>query len=152
MRAALPGLVGERGARIEDKGLSIVVHTRAAAHPDAELAALAAPIRELARQHGLEAHPGRYVVEIRPPGFDKGTALAALVQQFDPSAVMYVGDDLGDLPAFAIVDSLRDGGRPGLTVCSGSAEVTQMAERADLVVDGPEGVVDFLSAVVREVR
>jgi trehalose 6-phosphate phosphatase len=29
-------------------------------------------------------------------------------------------------------------------VCSGSTEVTALAERADIVVDGPEGVVALL--------
>jgi trehalose 6-phosphate phosphatase len=32
-------------------------------------------------------------------------------------------------------------------VCSGSTEVTALAERADLVVDGPDGVVALLSAI-----
>jgi trehalose 6-phosphate phosphatase len=32
-------------------------------------------------------------------------------------------------------------------VCSGSAEVTELAERADLVVDGPAGVVRLLTAL-----
>jgi trehalose 6-phosphate phosphatase len=31
-----------------------------------------------------------------------------------------------------------------VTVCSGSAEVTELAERADIVVDGPDGVVALL--------
>jgi trehalose 6-phosphate phosphatase len=57
---------------------------------------------------------------------------------------MYAGDDLGDLPAFAAVDKLRSDGVPGLLVCSGSTEVTELAERADLVVDGPAGVVRLL--------
>jgi len=149
VRVALPGLVAARQARIEDKRLSIVVHTRGAEHPDKELAALAATVRELAVQHGLEAHPGRYVIEIRSPGFDKGAALADLVREFDPHTVLFIGDDLGDLPAFAVVESLRGLGRPGLTVCSGATEVTQVAERADLVVDGPAGVVDLLTALVR---
>jgi trehalose 6-phosphate phosphatase len=60
---------------------------------------------------------------------------------------MYAGDDLGDLPAFAAVDKLRSDGVPGLLVCSGSAEVTELAERADLVVDGPAGVVRLLMAL-----
>lgn len=152
VRASLPGLVAGRQARIEDKRLSIVVHTRSAEHPDAELAALAAPVRELARLHGLQAHPGRYVVEVRPPEFDKGGALRALVGEYDPAAVAFVGDDLGDLPAFAVVESLRAAGRPGLTVCSGSTEAAQVAERADLVVDGPAGVVDLLTALSRVAR
>ena len=36
---------------------------------------------------------------------------------------------------------------PGLTVFSGSAEVSALAETADLVVDGPDGVVALLSAL-----
>lgn len=148
VREALPDLVAGRQARIEDKRLSIVVHTRGADHPDAELAALTAPVRALAVEHGLEAHPGRAVVEIRPPGFDKGGALTALAEEYDAAAVLFIGDDLGDLPAFEAVESMRDRGRPGLTVCSGSAEVTQVAERADLVVDGPQGVVELLSGLV----
>lgn len=147
VRAELPGIVADRQARIEDKRLSIVVHTRGADDPDVELAALAAPVRELATQHGLEAHRGRAVVEIRPPGFDKGGALSALVLEHDPSVVLFIGDDLGDLPAFDVVESMRSQGRPGLTVCSGAAEVTAVAERADLVVDGPPGVIALLTAL-----
>jgi trehalose 6-phosphate phosphatase len=61
-----------------------------------------------------------------------------------------VGDDLGDLAAFAAVEQLRAEGVPGLLVCSGSTEVTALAERADLVVDGPEGVAALLSALADE--
>jgi len=32
-------------------------------------------------------------------------------------------------------------------VCSGSAEVTDLADLADLVVDGPDGVVSLLGAL-----
>jgi trehalose 6-phosphate phosphatase len=35
-----------------------------------------------------------------------------------------------------------------LLVCSGSAEVTALAAKADLVVDGPEGVADFIDELV----
>ena len=56
----------------------------------------------------------------------------------------FVGDDLGDLAAFDAVDALRAAGTPGLLVCSGSTEVTALADRADLVVDGPDGVVALL--------
>ncbi|MGB9376419.1 MAG: trehalose-phosphatase [Mycobacteriales bacterium] len=151
VREQLPALVEGRQARIEDKRLSIVVHTRGADHPEAELAALAAPVRALADRHGLVAHPGRNVVEIRPPEFDKGSALSALVEQYDPATVVFIGDDVGDLAAFDVVDSLRAQGRHGLTVCSASSEVTQVAGRADLVVDGPPGVLELLTALGREV-
>jgi len=61
--------------------------------------------------------------------------------------VAYFGDDLGDLPAFAAVDDLRADGLAGLKVCSGSAEVQRLADAADLVVDGPPGVLAFLQGL-----
>lgn len=91
--------------------------------------------------------PGRLVLELRPPGMDKGVALLEYVRETGASAVLYAGDDLGDLPAFAAVDKLRSDGVPGLLVCSGSDEVTELRERADVVVDGPEGVVRLLRAL-----
>jgi trehalose 6-phosphate phosphatase len=45
------------------------------------------------------------------------------------------------------VAQLRAEGVPGLAVCSGSAEVTGLADEADLVVDGPPGVVALLDAL-----
>ena len=78
---------------------------------------------------------------------DKGQALKTLLAERQCHAVMYVGDDLGDLAAFGAVRALRATGIPGLTVCSGSAEVSALAAEADLVVDGPDGVVDLLNAL-----
>jgi trehalose 6-phosphate phosphatase len=60
---------------------------------------------------------------------------------------MYCGDDLGDVPAFEAIAGLRAEGVPGLAVCSGSAEVTALADLADLVVDGPDGVAALLGAL-----
>ena len=147
-RAALPALVGPEGANVEDKGLSLVVHTRTAPDPVGALARLEAPVAELAARAGLELHPGRLVLELRPPGFDKRAALLSLCEP-RPSAVVFAGDDRGDLPAFDAVDALRAEGVPGLLVCSGSDEgPAELRERADLVVDGPAGVVEVLRALV----
>jgi trehalose 6-phosphate phosphatase len=87
------------------------------------------------------------VIELRPQGMDKGQALRTLVQQRRPSAIMFCGDDLGDVAAFDAVRELRGESVPGLTVFSGSAEVTALAEAADLVVDGPDGVVALLASL-----
>ena len=109
---------------------------------------LRAPLQGLADETGLVVEPGRLVLELRPAGADKGAALRGLVEQRRPSAVVFVGDDLGDLPAYDEVERQRTPGLPGLLVCSGSTEVTAVAERADLVVDGPEGVGALLGALV----
>ncbi len=62
--------------------------------------------------------------------------------------MVFVGDDLGDLAAFAEVDALRlTGSCAGLTVASSSVEAPAVAAAADLVVDGPAGVVALLQAL-----
>ncbi|GGR14099.1 trehalose-phosphatase [Streptomyces netropsis] len=157
VQAELPGVLDRSGgwrgtwvetAHIENKGgRAIAVHTRRAPDPQAAFDALRGPLEELAERHGLILEPGRMVLELRPPGMDKGVALAEYLREVDASAVLYAGDDLGDLAAFAAVEKLRSEGLPGTLVCSGSAEVAELAERADLVVDGPSGVVELLGAL-----
>jgi len=150
-RAELPALLAEVGApdgvRAEDKGLAVAVHTRRAADPQAALDRLRGPLAGLAGRHGLTVEPGRLVIELRPAGTDKGNALKNLVAERKSRAVMFCGDDLGDVAAFGAVRALRGSGIPGLTVCSGSAEVTALAESADLVVDGPDGIAALLTAL-----
>lgn len=154
VRAELPGVLHEfdawRGTWIEEKGQAVAVHTRRAEDPQAAFESLRGPLGELAATHGLIVEPGRLVLELRPPGMDKGVALAGFVAELDAESVIYAGDDLGDLAAFAAVERLRTEGPdgiPGLLVCSGSAEVPELAERADLSVPGPAAVVDFLAAL-----
>ncbi|MFJ9112223.1 trehalose-phosphatase [Streptomyces sp. NPDC102283] len=153
-RAEIPGLLHEfdfwHGTWIEEKGQAVAVHTRRAQDPQAAFETLRGPLGELAAKHGLIVEPGRLVLELRPPGMDKGVALGRFVAELDAESVIYAGDDLGDLAAFAAVEKLRTEGPdgiPGLLVCSGSAEVPELAERADLSVPGPAAVVDFLAAL-----
>ncbi|MER6328883.1 trehalose-phosphatase [Streptomyces sp. NPDC001034] len=154
VRAELPGLLERAGAWqgtwIEEKGRAVAVHTRRAEDPQAAYDALRAPLTDLAARHGLIVEPGRMVLELRPPGMDKGVALSKYLRETGAACVLYAGDDLGDLPAYAAVDKLRSEGTPGLLVCSGSTEVTELAEKADLVVDGPEGVVRLLTALAAQ--
>lgn len=155
VRAELPGLLDGVGAWqgtwTEEKGRAVAVHTRRAVDPQAAFEALRAPLTDLAARHGLIVEPGRLVLELRPPGMDKGVALREYLAETAAGSVLYAGDDLGDLPAFAAVEKLRTEGTPGLLVCSGSTEVTELSERADLVVDGPAGVVHLLSAIAEHV-
>ncbi|WP_316741866.1 trehalose-phosphatase [Streptomyces sp. MK7] len=148
VRAELPGFLDRigawRGTWIEEKGRSLAVHTRRADDPQAAYDLLCEPLTELAARHGLIVEPGRMVLELRPPGMDKGVALSDYVRGLGATSVLYAGDDLGDLPAFAAIENLRSDGVPGVLVCSGSTEVTELSDRADLVVEGPAGVVALL--------
>jgi trehalose 6-phosphate phosphatase len=150
-RARLPGILASAGAPegvwTEDKGHALAVHTRRAADPQRAIALLRDPLAALAHDTGLAVEPGRLVIELRPPGTDKGGALAALATERAARAVLFAGDDLGDLAAFRAVRALREAGTPGLTVCSGSAEVPALARAADLLVDGPGGIMSLLGAL-----
>jgi trehalose 6-phosphate phosphatase len=153
-RRRLPELLADApaGVHVEDKTHSVVVHTRPAADPAEALAALTAPLQALAEETGLETVPGRFVVELRPPGVDKGAALRHVVSTYDARSVVYIGDDLGDLAAFDAVDGLRStGGVPGMTVASVDPALAdsprELAERADLVLAGPSAVVEWLTAL-----
>jgi trehalose 6-phosphate phosphatase len=145
-RADLPALLARLGIDpwLEEKGLAVALHTRRLADPEAAFAQLLTPVRALAERHGLVVEPGRAVVEVRAPGSDKGAAVRALVAELAVDAVVFAGDDLGDLPAFEAVRDLRANGLPGLLVCSGSTEQTALVELADVVVAGPGGVVELL--------
>ena len=155
--AELPGLLGGlaagRDAYVEDKGRAVAVHTRRAADPQGALDALREPLAQLADRHSLIVEPGKFVLELRPPGVDKGVALTGYVRDTGAGSVLFAGDDLGDLAAFDAVEALRAEGVPGVRVCSaGSASGStgtpaELAARADLVVDGPGGVVALLNAL-----
>ncbi len=150
-RAELPAVLSAaaaaQGTFVEDKGEALAVHTRRAAEPQAELERLRAPLAGLAQRTSLALEPGRFVLELRPPGADKGRAIADLAAEHAPGAILFCGDDLGDRAAFAAVRQLREEGTPGLLVCSGSAEVPDLAAEADLVVDGPDGIAELLGGL-----
>ena len=112
LRERLPAAVagGDPQLWIEDKRLSLVVHARRAADPRAALAEVAAPVTALGRELGLDVHPGSGVLELRLPGFDKAGAVARLAE--GRSAVLFLGDDLGDLPALEHARALRADGHP----------------------------------------
>jgi trehalose 6-phosphate phosphatase len=150
-RRRLPDVLAAAGAPdgtyVEDKGAAVAGHPRRTADPPAASALRRGPLTALAGEVGLVVEPGRFVLELRPAGGDKGDALRTLVGERTPSVVVFVGDDLGDLAAFDAVDRLRAAGTPGLLVCSGSTEVPALADRADVIVDGPDGVVALLRAL-----
>lgn len=152
VRAELPAVLAAAGApdgvRVEDKGTALAVHTRQAADPQGTFYKLREPVGRLALQTGLTVEPGRFVLELRPAGTDKGGALTQLVRERDARSVVFCGDDLGDLPAFDALRALRAEGVPGCAVASRSPESPRVAEAADLVVDGPAGIVNFLSSLL----
>lgn len=156
LRDELPSLLGEadaEGARVEDKGLAVAVHTRQLPHPRKAFSRLRDLLGDAAERNGLSLEPGRLVLEVRAPGMHKGLAIGSVLDELSAGGVMFVGDDLGDIEAFEEVRSRRDDqGLPALLVCSSSDEEETLAELADLVVPGPDGVVELLTGFADDAR
>jgi trehalose 6-phosphate phosphatase len=133
------------GVYVERKGLSVGLHVRRApqhagwveAWSDAE-----------ARRRGLVVHVAKMSRELVPPvATDKGVVVDDLGAGLD--AVCFLGDDVGDLPAFAALRRLRAGGADTMAVAVRSAETPPgLLEQADLVVDGPEGALALLQELI----
>lgn len=136
------------GVTVEDKHHSVALHTRSAPDPAAALAELRPHADAVAAEAGLQVTPGRFVLELRPVGVDKGMAIRSLVAETGATAVLYAGDDLGDLPAVAAVrDLAASTDLVGLVVCSDAEEASaELRAAADVVVPGPPGV----QALLRE--
>jgi trehalose 6-phosphate phosphatase len=138
--------VRESGAWLEDKVYSVAVHTRRVPDRERWNDPVDRTARQIAEEHGLELIPGKLVWELRPPvRGDKGDAVRRVVAESGARAVVVVGDDLGDLPAFAAVAELVTEGHDGMRVAVRSEEAPpELLASADLVLEGPEGVLDFL--------
>ncbi len=131
-------------AYVEDKGLAIAVHTRRLPDPEGAFRRLLPPLRELAQGNDLTVEPGRHVVEVRAPGMHKGLVVEKLARDHSAGGFCFAGDDLGDVKAFDAVATLGKGGLPTLLVCSASEEESALVPLSDVVVDGPEGVLELL--------
>jgi trehalose 6-phosphate phosphatase len=140
------------GAYVEEKGLAVAVHTRRLPDPAGAFTRLLPELEKLATDTGLVVEPGRHVIEARAPGTDKGHVVRMVAEELSASGFLFAGDDLGDLEAFEAVAELRDEGMPTLLVCSGSEEQRALAAHADLVVDGPDGVLDFLRELTSDAQ
>jgi trehalose 6-phosphate phosphatase len=113
LTAAHSGLV------LENKGMTLALHYRLAPRlrPLAE-----EKVRALAAELGdaFELQTGKFVIEIKPSGKDKGSAIAEFAAEapFAGRRPVFIGDDLTDEPGFAVVNRL--GGHsvkvgPGIT-------------------------------------
>jgi trehalose 6-phosphate phosphatase len=145
--AELPRVLRRQGAEdahIEEKGLAVAVHTRRLPDADRIFEALLPAFEELAGRYDLVVEPGKQVIEVRSPGMHKGLVVERLVAELEAGGFVFVGDDLGDLEAFEAVAALAERGLPTLLVCSASDEESALVQRSDVLVHGPEGVLDLL--------
>ncbi|WBB56498.1 trehalose-phosphatase [Verrucosispora sp. WMMD573] len=138
-RAELPP-----GTLVEYKRLSVALHWRTAPQ-------LAATVeqwgRDQAERLGLRVQVGRMVLEIKPPvDRDKGMVIDELVQGV--RGAWYFGDDVSDIKAFAALRARAAADPDFLGVCVAVANPEtgdEVAEAADLTIDSPAALGDFLT-------
>jgi trehalose 6-phosphate phosphatase len=94
---------------LEDKPGSVALHYRRAPELAGEAVSLA---EALALRHGLRLQAGKMVVELVPPGVDKGAAVRRLMAEppFAGARPVFVGDDLTDEHGFEAAAALGGGG------------------------------------------
>jgi trehalose 6-phosphate phosphatase len=107
-RAALNALVkAHPGTLLEDKGRTVAVHFRMA--PGCESSVRGA-LADVAAQLGSNYHiqEGNMMLEIKPRGFTKDSAIKAFMQEppFSGRTPVFVGDDLTDLDGIKVVEDL----------------------------------------------
>ena len=141
---------GTEDAHVEEKGLAVAVHTRRLDDPDAAFDRLLPVLREQAARHDLVVEPGKQVIEVRSPGMHKGVVVDRLVEELGAGGFVFIGDDLGDIEAFEAVTALRKQGLATLLVCSASDEESALVELSDVLVHGPDGVLDLLGQLTAD--
>jgi len=106
------------GVLVEDKSFGVALHYRMAPLAEADALRLA---QDLADRHGLLVQPGKMMIELRPAGGDKGTAVATLMDRPPMAGTrpVFIGDDATDEPAFVAAQALG-----GLAILIGSRHPT----------------------------
>lgn len=130
-RVSLDGLVRrfpELG--LEDKGVALALHYRAAPALADEVLARTAAI--VASHPALVAQRGKMVVELKPAGIDKGVAVRRFMADppFAGRRPVFVGDDLTDEHGFAAVNAAD-----GISICVGDRAPSRARFRLHSVGD-----------------
>jgi trehalose 6-phosphate phosphatase len=122
----------ERGLRLEDKGSALALHYRDVPELEAECRRRMELARE-ATGEDFHIQQGKMVFELKPSGKNKGTAVAAFMQEppFQGRQPVFIGDDVTDEDGFRTVNnmgglSIRVGAAPGSAARLVAADVSEI--------------------------
>lgn len=120
---------------VEDKGATLAVHYRAEPEAEDDVRQVMTRLAE-ASENALEVLMGKQVCELRPSGFDKGSAINRLLETplFKGRLPLMIGDDVTDEAGFAA--ALNAG---GVAIKVGGGETC-----APWRLDAPHSVRDWL--------
>ena len=142
------------GMVIQDKRITLSVHYRNVADPDAVEAVFEPIIQAVADENGLGFFRGRRVFELRPPvAINKGTAFRHLVADYALDGAVYLGDDVTDADALRAARDLRASGACYALALGVESDETpdSVRDSSDALLSGVSGVEAFLDWLLRAV-
>ncbi len=126
-----------QGVEVEDKDTAFAVHYRAAedeVEARERISAWADTVPDM-----LEAIWGKKVMELRPKGMSKGTAVRQIADDFPDHTPVYLGDDVTDEDAFAALQDLDE----AITIKVGDGDT-----KAEYRISAPDDVIEYLRQYV----
>lgn len=130
------------GVGVERKPAHVVMHTRRA-EAAVGAAAVAEAMDALSGEPDLGVMDGKQILEFSAVEVSKGHALEALARLNGTSATLYLGDDVTDERAFAVLP--RGAGHVSVKVGAGETE-------AEFRVNGPDEVLGVFRQVLKSRR
>ena len=105
--ALAPVIARHPGLLLEDKGLTLALHYRMVPNLAGYVHKIMSELLS-SKGQGLELQRGKCVVEIKPAGIDKGSAVAEYLAElpFKGRRAVFIGDDLNDEHGFAEVNKM----------------------------------------------
>ncbi|MFT7474040.1 MAG: trehalose 6-phosphate phosphatase [Verrucomicrobiales bacterium] len=129
---------------VEDKRYSITVHYRGMTNDFTQRVTSWA--RSIADETGLDARPAKMSVELHPPtSRSKGDAVEDMARPL--RSAIYLGDDVGDLPAFERLEQLHASGvldSYAVVLVAGDETPPELRAHATDVVSSPSDVAAIL--------
>jgi trehalose 6-phosphate phosphatase len=138
------------GTQVEPKGASVAVHFRNAADPTERAMPSARGSTPSRRGTACGSSPARASGSWRPPRpAGRGRPVAGSLTGVTPTAALYAGDDIADLEAFAALDRAGEDGSVLVRKVAVLGDETPVAlrEAADVVVEGPTGLLEMLGGL-----
>ncbi len=139
------------GVIFENKRYSASIHYRLTTDPGTTGDVLGPIAREIASEYGLWVSDGKMVMELRPgSAVNKGSAVQRIVTERQLQSAVFLGDDVTDADAFAVLKTLRT--EQGIRTCSVGVLTLDTDQRvidaSDFLLDGVDDVVSMLLELV----
>ena len=144
---ALPPI---EGARYQHKRITTSIMYRATDDPQIARKQILKMIEGINSPYGFVFSEGHNIWEIKPPiAFNKGTAIAAMIDEFQLDGAIFLGDDITDISGLEAVRHCRDEGRiNGLSIAVYSErDLPEVRAAADVIAQDVTDVEALLSWV-----